>query len=230
MLRPATVALTLLLLLGAQGCGSEAPKGGGEVRPVRTVVIDPKPIDDDRQAVGEIRPRQAIYAIFQVERTPGPPEIGKTDLRLKAVAYRSGRATGPNHVGQAPGRQKQRGFQHRRVMRGNQTGNPGTQAHTENRNVTIPVALQPTNELSAVQHCLSYGLDRTTEVGAKHVVGVRGSGTAALKVIGHRYLGNRDAALGEIMANGCLEAGEIIVGKAFHVPGFSFTNADEAEA
>ena len=86
-------------------------------------------------------------------------------------------------------------------MRGNQTGNPGTQAHTENRNVTIPVALQPTNELSAVQHCLSYGLDRTTEVGAKHVVGVRGSGTAALEVIGHGDLDNRDAALGEKAGN-----------------------------
>ncbi|MEQ1718902.1 MAG: efflux RND transporter periplasmic adaptor subunit [Hyphomicrobium sp.] len=29
-----------------------------EIRPVRTLVVDPKPIEDDRQAVGEIRPRQ----------------------------------------------------------------------------------------------------------------------------------------------------------------------------
>lgn len=50
-------------LLG--GC-SEPPQPQPEIRPVRTVVVDPKPIEDDRQAVGEIRPRQESDIGFQV--------------------------------------------------------------------------------------------------------------------------------------------------------------------
>ncbi len=46
-------------------CGQEAPKDG-EVRPVRTIVAEPKPIDDDRQAVGEIKPRQESDLGFRV--------------------------------------------------------------------------------------------------------------------------------------------------------------------
>lgn len=37
-------------------CKEDAPKAV-EIRPVRTEIVDPKPIDDDRQAVGEIKPR-----------------------------------------------------------------------------------------------------------------------------------------------------------------------------
>jgi hypothetical protein len=38
------------------GCKeAESPKT--EVRPVRTLIVDPKPIDDDREAIGEIKPR-----------------------------------------------------------------------------------------------------------------------------------------------------------------------------
>lgn len=37
-----------------------------EVRPVRTVIADPKPIEDDRQAVGDIRPRQESDLGFRV--------------------------------------------------------------------------------------------------------------------------------------------------------------------
>ena len=44
----------VIALLG--GCKEDAPKAV-EIRPVRTEVVDPKPIDDDRQAVGEIKPR-----------------------------------------------------------------------------------------------------------------------------------------------------------------------------
>jgi RND family efflux transporter MFP subunit len=56
-------ALVLALLAGA--CGSEARRQS-EVRPVRTVVVEPKPIEDDRQAVGEIRPRQESDLGFRV--------------------------------------------------------------------------------------------------------------------------------------------------------------------
>lgn len=37
-----------------------------EIRPVRTVIAEPKPIEDDRQAVGEIRPRQESDLGFRV--------------------------------------------------------------------------------------------------------------------------------------------------------------------
>lgn len=47
------------------GCGQEAPKSG-EVRPVRTVLVDPKPIEEDKQAVGEIRPRQESDLGFRI--------------------------------------------------------------------------------------------------------------------------------------------------------------------
>lgn len=59
----------LLLLVSAvspmAGCG-EAVAPPPEIRPVRTVVVAAKPIDDDRQAVGEIRPRQESDIGFQV--------------------------------------------------------------------------------------------------------------------------------------------------------------------
>ncbi|MGE0421269.1 MAG: efflux RND transporter periplasmic adaptor subunit [Reyranellaceae bacterium] len=50
----AAAACVAIALLGA--CKEDAPKTV-EIRPVRTEVVDPKPIDDDRQAVGEIKPR-----------------------------------------------------------------------------------------------------------------------------------------------------------------------------
>jgi RND family efflux transporter MFP subunit len=60
--------LRLLMLgvaLSAAGCGDKAPKVP-EVRSVRTVVVDPKPIDDDRRAVGEVRPRYESDIGFRV--------------------------------------------------------------------------------------------------------------------------------------------------------------------
>jgi len=60
--------LRLLLLgvaLSASGCGDNTPKVP-EVRSVRTQVVDPKPIDDDRRAVGEIRPRYESDIGFRV--------------------------------------------------------------------------------------------------------------------------------------------------------------------
>ncbi len=54
-----------LMCAALAGCKEpEPPKSG--VRPVRTMVVDPKPIEDDRQAVGEIRPRQESDLGFRV--------------------------------------------------------------------------------------------------------------------------------------------------------------------
>ncbi len=59
------ILLVPFLLVGLSACEEETPKTA-EVRPVRTVVVDPKPIADDRQAVGEIRPRQESDLGFRV--------------------------------------------------------------------------------------------------------------------------------------------------------------------
>lgn len=58
------IAVSLAVGLLA-ACGQEAPKEG-EIRPVRTLVAEPKPIDDDRQAVGEIKARQESDLGFRV--------------------------------------------------------------------------------------------------------------------------------------------------------------------
>jgi RND family efflux transporter MFP subunit len=60
-----------LLLVGLAAalaaCGEQqaAPKGP-EVRPVRTTVVDPQPIDDDRSAVGEVKARYESDLGFRV--------------------------------------------------------------------------------------------------------------------------------------------------------------------
>jgi RND family efflux transporter MFP subunit len=48
--------LLLTCMLPLAGCNDVAPKAP-EVKSVRTLVVDPRPIDDDRRAVGEIKPR-----------------------------------------------------------------------------------------------------------------------------------------------------------------------------
>ncbi|HVY42731.1 MAG TPA: efflux RND transporter periplasmic adaptor subunit [Hyphomicrobiaceae bacterium] len=59
-----------LILIGLAaslgGCGDPATPKETEVRPVRTVVVDPKPIEDDRSAVGEVRPRYESDLGFRV--------------------------------------------------------------------------------------------------------------------------------------------------------------------
>lgn len=60
----ATVSV-LICLLGLAGC-DEPPIQKTEVRPVRATVVEPKPIEDDRQAIGEIRPRQESDLGFRV--------------------------------------------------------------------------------------------------------------------------------------------------------------------
>jgi RND family efflux transporter MFP subunit len=56
------VVTGVALLAGCDGPSAKPP----EVRPVRTVTVDPKPIDDDRQAVGEVRARYESDLGFRV--------------------------------------------------------------------------------------------------------------------------------------------------------------------
>lgn len=62
-LRKAIIIIPVLAVLTA--CGQEAPKQA-EVRPVRTLVVDPKPIEDDRRAVGEVKARYESDFGFRV--------------------------------------------------------------------------------------------------------------------------------------------------------------------
>jgi len=52
----------MALLGGCDGPSAKAP----ETRPVRTVTVDPKPIEDDRQAIGEVRARYESDLGFRV--------------------------------------------------------------------------------------------------------------------------------------------------------------------
>jgi RND family efflux transporter MFP subunit len=58
--------LVLGVALAAAGCSEATPKKAAEVRPVRTVVVDPKPVGNDRSAVGEIRPRYESDLGFRI--------------------------------------------------------------------------------------------------------------------------------------------------------------------
>lgn len=51
--------------LAVTGCGDTRPKPA-EIRPVRSVVVEPMPIEDDRRAVGEIRARYESDLAFRV--------------------------------------------------------------------------------------------------------------------------------------------------------------------
>jgi RND family efflux transporter MFP subunit len=57
-------AIPLVLLLGL--CGCKAEKQAMDVRSVRTVVVDSKPIHDDRHAIGEVKPRYESDLSFRV--------------------------------------------------------------------------------------------------------------------------------------------------------------------
>lgn len=65
MSRTTIAIVTALGLAALAGCGQEAPKSA-EIRPVRTLVVDPKPIEEDKQSVGEIRPRQESDLGFRI--------------------------------------------------------------------------------------------------------------------------------------------------------------------
>lgn len=58
--------LAMLLSLTVAGCGRKEQAKAPEVRPVRTLMVEPKPIDDDRQAVGEVKPRYESDLSFRV--------------------------------------------------------------------------------------------------------------------------------------------------------------------
>jgi RND family efflux transporter MFP subunit len=60
--RSCSIVLTLLLVL--TGCKPE--HASVPIRPVHTVVVDPKPILDNRQAVGEVKPRYESELSFRV--------------------------------------------------------------------------------------------------------------------------------------------------------------------
>lgn len=77
MMRGWVVSLLAAAAITA-GCGRDkAEVKQPEVRPVRTVVVDPAPVDDDRQAVGEIRARYESDLSFRVS--------GKVQSRLVDV-------------------------------------------------------------------------------------------------------------------------------------------------
>src|SRR5690242_18045537 len=57
-------SLFLMLVLALAGCTQEHVSE--QVRPVRTMVVDPKPILDERQAVGEVKPRYESDLSFRV--------------------------------------------------------------------------------------------------------------------------------------------------------------------
>jgi multidrug efflux pump subunit AcrA (membrane-fusion protein) len=57
--------LLIALVLTASACREDAAKAP-EIRPVRTVVVDPKPIEDDRTSVGEVRPRYESDLGFRI--------------------------------------------------------------------------------------------------------------------------------------------------------------------
>jgi RND family efflux transporter MFP subunit len=66
MFRVFSGILTLALMMGLSGCEEEKAAETSEVRPVRTIVVDPKGLEDSRQAIGEIRPRQESELGFRV--------------------------------------------------------------------------------------------------------------------------------------------------------------------
>ena len=63
-MRSLAILLTLSLLPVMTGCKPE--NTSIEARHVRTLVVDPKPIADDRQAIGEVRPRYESDLSFRV--------------------------------------------------------------------------------------------------------------------------------------------------------------------
>jgi RND family efflux transporter MFP subunit len=57
--------MNLALALAVAACSEAAPQAP-ELRPVRTIAADPRPLDDERRAIGEIRPRHESDFGFRV--------------------------------------------------------------------------------------------------------------------------------------------------------------------
>ena len=62
----ALFAAGLLATALISGCGEEKVEKKAQVRPVRTMIVNPAPVDDDRQAVGEIKARYESDLSFRV--------------------------------------------------------------------------------------------------------------------------------------------------------------------
>jgi RND family efflux transporter MFP subunit len=61
------VLLTLVLVFALVVAGCNPETASVQVRPVRTVVVDPRPVLDDRRAVGEVKPRYESDLSFRVD-------------------------------------------------------------------------------------------------------------------------------------------------------------------
>lgn len=61
-MQPRFILLALALVLA--GCKAES--ASVEIRPVRTIVVEPRPIDDGRRVVGEVKPRYESDLSFRV--------------------------------------------------------------------------------------------------------------------------------------------------------------------
>ena len=57
--------ILLALVLALAGCKAENARV--EIRTVRTILVDPKPILDDRQVIGEVKPRYESDLSFRVD-------------------------------------------------------------------------------------------------------------------------------------------------------------------
>lgn len=62
----AIIAIMLITAFFLSSCQEQEPNTQSVIRPVRTVIVDPRPIEDDRQAIGEIRPRYESDLGFRV--------------------------------------------------------------------------------------------------------------------------------------------------------------------
>ena len=56
----------MLFTLVAALAGCQPVSKPVEIRPVRTIVVDPRPVEDDRRAVGEVKPRYESDLSFRV--------------------------------------------------------------------------------------------------------------------------------------------------------------------
>jgi RND family efflux transporter MFP subunit len=88
MVRILVGILTLVLLVGLTSCEEQKALETSEVRPVRTVVVSPKRIEDSRQAIGEIRPRQESDLGFRVsgKLILRAVDIGETVAKNRVLA------------------------------------------------------------------------------------------------------------------------------------------------
>ncbi len=97
MVRILNGILTLALMFAVAGCEEQKAPETSDVRPVRTVVVNPKNVEDSRQAIGEIRPRQETELGFRVSGKLIAREVdvgdtvgkGRVLARLEEQDYRN---------------------------------------------------------------------------------------------------------------------------------------------